>query len=68
MGRSMMGQAIDLGEYRLITRERPLGLALARSDGKRDDVLLPQRVLGSEAICSGFAYRILCVPMMQVWH
>lgn len=61
MGRGITGQAIELAEYRLVTRERPLGLALARSDGMREDVLLPQRVLGSESICGGFAYRILCV-------
>lgn len=61
MGMGIMGQAIDLAEYKLATRERPLGLVLARSNGMRDDVLLPQRVHGSEAICGGFTYRILCV-------
>ncbi len=61
MGKGVLRRAIELAEYRLVTRERPLGLALARPGGIRDDVLLPQRVLGSESICGGFVYRILCV-------
>ena len=61
MGRGITAQSIELAQYRLVTRERPLGLVLARSGGRHDDVLLPQRVLGSESICGGFSYRILCV-------
>jgi type VI secretion system secreted protein VgrG len=61
MDRAITAQAIELAQYRLVTRERPLGLVLARSGGMHDDVLLPQRVLGSESICGGFCYRILCV-------
>lgn len=61
MGKGVLRRAIELAEYRLVTRERPLGLALARSDGACDDALLPQRVLGSESMCGGFVYRVLCV-------
>lgn len=50
-----------LTQYQLTTSERPLELALARPDGSHDDVLLPQKVIGKEAICGGFEYRILCV-------
>lgn len=46
---------------RLGTRDRPLGLALAHADGVDEDVLLPQRIIGREAVCGGFEYRILCV-------
>lgn len=43
------------------TRDRPLQLALTLPDGIRDDVLLPQKVVGTEAVNAGFAYRLLCV-------
>ena len=46
---------------RLTTRDRPLSLALAWPDGTRDDVLLPQRFVGKEAVCGGVEYRLLCV-------
>lgn len=46
---------------RLGTKDRPLGLALALTDGVRDDVLLPQRIIGKESVCGGFEYRVLCV-------
>lgn len=45
----------------LVTANRPLRLRLAYAQGVNDDVLLPQRVSGSEAICGGIDYRILCV-------
>lgn len=51
----------ELEQLLLSTRDRPLRLALALTDGVRDDVLLPQRVIGNEAMCGGFEYRMLCV-------
>ena len=45
----------------LVAANRPLRLRLAYAQGVNDDVLLPQRVSGSEAICGGIDYRILCV-------
>jgi hypothetical protein len=47
-------QDLTLAQYIVATRDRPLGLALAGPDGGRDDVLLPQRVIGKETICGGF--------------
>ncbi|HZX26814.1 MAG TPA: type VI secretion system Vgr family protein [Telluria sp.] len=46
---------------RLGSDNRPLRLRLALADGTRDDLLLPQRVMGNEAICGGFSFHILCV-------
>ena len=40
---------------------RALRLRLAYPEGSNEDVLLPQRISGSEAICGGIEYRILCV-------
>lgn len=51
--------ALDL--HRLGATDRPLSLALAHPNGQRDEVLIAQRVIGEEAICGGFTYRILCV-------
>ena len=48
-------------EKDLTAASRPLRLRLAYADGVNDDLLLPQRVEGSEAICGGVTYRILCV-------
>lgn len=45
----------------LTAANRPLRLRLAYADGLNDDLLLPQRVQGREAICGGLEYRILCV-------
>lgn len=45
----------------LTTENRPVRLRLAHPDGISEDVLLPQRVVGSESICGGIAYRIDCV-------
>ncbi|NYE61785.1 hypothetical protein FHW58_002992 [Duganella sp. 1224] len=45
----------------LITDNRPLRLRLALPGGVNDDMLLPQRVFGSESICGGIEYRVLCV-------
>jgi len=45
----------------LSTENRPLRMRLAFPDGISGDVLLPQRVVGSEAICGGLSYRIDCL-------
>ena len=45
----------------LITTNRPLRLRLDCSTQLSDDMLLPQRVYGSESICGSLEYRILCV-------
>ncbi|KQV37967.1 type VI secretion system Vgr family protein [Massilia sp. Root335] len=45
----------------LSTAHRPLRLRLAHGGRLADDVLLPQRVVGSEAICGGIDYRVACV-------
>jgi type VI secretion system secreted protein VgrG len=53
---SFLGQMKDL-----VTTNRPLRLRLDTPGGVNDDMLLPQRVHGSEALCGGFEYRMLCV-------
>ena len=45
----------------LVTSNRPLRLRLDLPGGANDDMLLPQRVFGSEILCGGIEYRILCV-------
>eukprot|EP01041_Mallomonas_annulata_P017121 gene17121-35436_t len=45
----------------LITTNRPLRLRLDCSTQLSDDMLLPQRVYGTESICGSLEYRILCV-------
>lgn len=47
----------------LITDNRPLRLRLDLPGGFNDDMLLPQRVFGSETICGGIEYRVLCVSV-----
>ncbi|WP_051293799.1 type VI secretion system Vgr family protein [Pseudoduganella violaceinigra] len=47
----------------LITESRPLRLRLAHPTKMLEDVLLPQRVQGSESICGSIEYRILCVSL-----
>lgn len=61
MARDTTTRVLELAQHTLTTRDRPLGLTFARSDEMRDGILLPQRIVGSEAICGGFEYRILCV-------
>jgi len=53
---SFMGLAKEL-----VTSNRPLRLRLDLVGGLNDDMLLPQRVFGSETLCGGIDYRILCV-------
>lgn len=45
----------------LVTSNRPLRLQLDLPGGLNDDMLLPQRVFGSETVCGGVEYRVLCV-------
>jgi type VI secretion system secreted protein VgrG len=45
----------------LVTSNRPLRLRLDLPEGVSEDVLLPQRVFGSETVCGGIDYRVLCV-------
>ncbi|MGZ3182148.1 MAG: type VI secretion system Vgr family protein [Telluria sp.] len=47
--------------FAVSTDTRPLRLNLGLPDGFRDDVLMPERVSGREAVCGGIEYRILCV-------
>ena len=47
----------------LLTDSRPLRLRLAHPTQMLEDVLLPQRVQGSESICGSIEYRILCVSL-----
>ncbi|WP_348692767.1 type VI secretion system Vgr family protein [Duganella fentianensis] len=46
---------------RLTSAQRPLRLRLAMADGVHDDLLLPQRLVGHEAIFDGHTYHLLCV-------
>lgn len=48
-------------EKHLNTARRPLRLLLGFPDGVRNDVLLPQRVMGVETICGGFTYTVLAL-------
>ncbi|AKU25041.1 type VI secretion system Vgr family protein [Massilia sp. NR 4-1] len=50
-------------EKELVTSNRPLRLRLAHPSGLMEDVLLPQRISGSEAVCGGVEYRVLCVSL-----
>ncbi|SFF64152.1 type VI secretion system secreted protein VgrG [Duganella sp. CF458] len=47
----------------LITDNRPLRLRLAHPTQMLEDVLLPQVVHGTEAICGSVEYRIMCVSL-----
>ena len=47
----------------LITDNRPLRLRLAHPTQMLEDVLLPQVVQGTEAICGSVEYRIICVSL-----
>ncbi|USX25217.1 type VI secretion system Vgr family protein [Oxalobacteraceae bacterium OTU3CINTB1] len=45
----------------LVTFNRPIRLKLDLPGGVNDDMLLPQRVFGTETSCGGIDYRVLCV-------
>jgi type VI secretion system secreted protein VgrG len=48
-------------EKSLSTAHRPLRLRLAHAGQLDEDILLPQRVVGSEAVCGGIDYRVACL-------
>jgi type VI secretion system secreted protein VgrG len=48
-------------EKALSTAHRPLRLRLAHAGQLAEDILLPQRVVGSEAVCGGIEYRVACL-------
>ncbi|WP_020652096.1 type VI secretion system Vgr family protein [Massilia niastensis] len=48
-------------EKSLTTAHRPIRLRLGHADHLADEVLLPQRVSGSEAVCGGIDYVVTCV-------
>ncbi len=48
-------------EKSLSTAHRPLRLRLAHAGQLAEDILLPQRVVGSEAVCGGIEYRVACL-------
>ena len=43
---------------------RPIRLRLSHEQGVLDDVLLVKRVTGTESLCGGLEYRLLCVSTM----
>ena len=48
-------------ERSLSTAHRVLRLRLAHAEGLLDDVLLAQRMVGTESVCGGIEYRVACV-------
>jgi len=48
-------------EQSLSTAHRALRLRLAHAEGLAGDILLPQQVTGTESICGGIDYRVVCV-------
>jgi type VI secretion system secreted protein VgrG len=48
-------------EKSLSTAHRPLRLRLAQAGQLAEDILLPQRVVGTEAVCGGIEYRVACL-------
>ncbi len=48
-------------ERSLTAAHRPIRLRLGHADHLLDNILLPQRVTGSEAICGGLEYTVTCV-------
>lgn len=48
-------------EKSLTTAHRPIRLRLGHADHLADEVLLPQRVSGSESVCGSLEYIVTCV-------
>jgi len=48
-------------EQSLSTAHRALRLRLAHAEGLAGDLLLPQQLSGSESVCGGIDYRVVCV-------
>jgi type VI secretion system secreted protein VgrG len=61
MANTHVGKTFSLTQYKLVTRHPPLRLILDGVDDNEDELLLPQRVIGSEAVCGGLEFRALCV-------
>lgn len=61
MAANGIAAAFGLTQYKLATRHRPLRMILEGDEDGGDELLLAQRVVGSEAVCGGFEFRILCV-------
>lgn len=62
----MLNSADQFADFLATPREltaahRPLRLQLACAEGSSDQLLLPQRISGEEAICGGIEYRLQCV-------
>lgn len=53
--------AATLAACRLDTSNRPLRLVLERPGTQEACALLPQQVSGSESVCGGFSFHILCI-------
>jgi type VI secretion system secreted protein VgrG len=51
-----------IGQY-LTARHRPIQLRMAFASGITDTVLLPQRIMGTEAICGGIELQVYCVSL-----
>lgn len=47
----------------LTAENRPIRLRLAHSNRISSGTLMPQKIFGSEAICGGLEYRVLCVSL-----
>jgi len=50
-------------EQYLTARNRPIQLRLSLADGLSDNLVLPHRVTGSEAVCGGIELRVYCVSL-----
>lgn len=61
MANTYVAKAFSLAEYKLVARHRPLRLRFDGLDKNDDETLLPQRIIGNEAVCGGLEFRMLCV-------
>lgn len=53
-------------EKLLHTANRPLRLRLCHAEGVSEDMLLPQQVFGTTAVCGALEYRVLCLSTSAV--
>ena len=61
MANQGMANPVSLAQYKLAARDRPLRLIVEGIDDAGHESLLPQRVIGNEAVCGGFEFQLLCV-------
>jgi type VI secretion system secreted protein VgrG len=54
--------AEQIAQY-FTARNRPLRLRIGLASGVSDDLLLPQRIQGYEAICDGIELRVYCLSL-----